>query len=64
MIEIGDKSICVVCSQAITWTGMDWKHDAYEEHPAKPPLAVQVEPKHVVLEVQSMKQNARIVTNG
>ena len=53
MIEIGDKSICVLCQNTITWNGKAWVHETFEDHPPKPPFYVAKEPRRFVDERQA-----------
>jgi hypothetical protein len=64
MIGIGDTAICTICHHPITWNGKVWTHASFEEHEPAPSTDVQQEPKHVVLEVQSMTQRTRSTTIG
>jgi len=53
MIEIGDKSICVLCQNTIVWNGKTWEHATFEDHPAKPPFYVEKEPRRFIDEEQA-----------
>lgn len=60
MIEIGFITKCVYCGQRIQWTGQFWTHLEYDQgHFPTPSPHMVMEPKHHVLEVQSVQLNPK-----